>query len=144
MAEKTLVDLETRLDNLFKKAPSLPAEIIGLIVDYGPYLALISGALGLFSILSAGFRLGVFFGPLGLVGLSLVNYYLQIILNIIASVILILSFKPLKEKKYRGWQMLFYLTLIYAVFAIFLFNLGGLVGVILSFYILFQIRGKYS
>lgn len=140
MAKKTLSDLEERLENLFKKVPSLPSEIIGLIVDYGPYLALISGILGILSIL----RFGIFFVPFGLIGLSLVNYYLQIILNIIASIILILSFKPLKEKKYRGWQMLFYLTLIYTVFAIFFFNLGGLVGVILSFYILFQIREKYS
>lgn len=141
MAEKTtLADLEKKLDNLFKKAPSLPVEIISLIIDFGPYLALIGGILGLLSIL----RFGIFFVPFGLVGLPLVNYYLQIIFSIIASIILIISFKPLREKKYRGWQMLFYLTLIYAVFAIFLFNLAGLVGVILSFYILFQIRGKYS
>lgn len=143
MAKKTLSDLEKRLGQIFKNAPNLPSDIKDLIVDYGPYLALIGGIMGLLSGFVFKLYTGVFSPTYALTGLFLWNYYLQTILNLVASVIMIVSFKPLKEKEYRGWQMLFYLTLIYAVFAIFSLSLAGLVGVILSFYLLFQIRGKY-
>jgi hypothetical protein len=141
MVTKSLPDIEDRLNNLFKKAPSLPHEIKNLMVQYGPYLILLGGVLG---ILASGwlnfFIIG--FTP-KLLEVSLINYYLQIILNIIASVILLFAFKPLLEKKQQGWRMLFYLNLLEVVILIFTVNLSGLLISLLGFYLLFQVREKY-
>jgi hypothetical protein len=142
MATKSIDDIEDRLNNLFNKAPSLPYDIKNLIVDYGPYLVLVGGIL---SILSSGllnfFTLGFF--P-KLLEIPLYNYYLQIIFNLIASTILVLAFKLLLKRHRRGWLMLFYISLLEIFMLIFTANLSGVLLCFLSFYLLFQVREKYS
>ncbi len=143
MVPKSLSDFETRLEGMFARLPSLPSDIIQLILLYGPYLVLIGGVL---SIAGSGI-LRIFTGaPLSfdVNGLNTYNYYLLVLLNIIYGVVLVSAFKPLMDRRMRGWRTLFYISLLYAAFSILSLDLLGLIGPLLSFYVLFQIKSRYS
>ena len=142
MAARSFSDLETKLDGFFHLAPPLPADIKDLIVNYGPYLALVGGILGILSSGILNFFI-VGWAP-KMYEFSLYNYYLQVVFNLIAAVILLLAFKPLQNKKLRGWRMLFYLTLLEVILLIFTINVAGLIFCFLSLYLLFQVKDKYS
>jgi len=142
MASDSLSNLETKLDGFFHLAPPLPTDIKDLIVNYGPHLALVGGVLG---ILSSGILNYFIVGwTPKMLEFSIFNYYLQIIFNIIASVILLLSFKPLFNRQYHGWQMIFYLALLEVLLFIVALNIAGLFLLIIMFYLLFQVREKYG
>jgi hypothetical protein len=117
MSTISLNDLESRLEGMFSRIPNLPADIKDIIVEYGPYLILAAGAL---FILTSGIINLYTFGliPRGLLGIALPTYYLTIVFSIIMGIILITSFAPLKRKQRRGWQTLFYFTLIYAMISL--------------------------
>jgi hypothetical protein len=142
MSKSSLSDLETKLVSFFRLVPSLPSNTKNLIVDYGPYFVLIAGIL---AILSSGI-LNLF-----IVGwapktyeFSIYNYYLQIIFDLIAAAVLVLSFKPLQKKQFRGWRILFYLMLLEVVLFIFTINVFGLALCLLTFYLLFQVKERYN
>lgn len=142
MSTTSISDLENRLGNFFSRVPSLPSDIKQLIVDYGPYLVLIGGILTIVSF-SGILNLFLVGSPL-LGGMFLYNYYLWMLYSIISGIVQIVAFKPLRSKKLSGWRMLFYLTLIYSALSVLSLQLLSLLGPLIAFYILFQIKSNYS
>jgi len=135
-------EIEAKLGNFFRLAPSLPKTLKSSIVKYTPYLILITGIL---AILSSGIL--NFFIPAWAPKMdkfSLFNYYLQIVFNLIAATIIFLSFKPLANRQYHGWQMIFYLGLLEVFLSLVTLNIAGLFILTSLFYLLFQIREYYQ
>lgn len=143
MISTTLSNLETRLEALYKKAPSLPAEVKEACVSYAPALMLIGGIL---TLLTSGL-LKLFYYPvppayLGS-GFASYNYYLEIAFNIIAALIMIISYQHLKKRTLKGWRLLFYLTILNLLFALSSLNFINVIGTIVFFYFLFQLKPFY-
>jgi len=154
MTKQTNPDLSASLskldgfleDYLVKKTPAIPKQIKELIVDYGPYLIIVSllfaipSILALFglSTLSSSFRS---FGRLGY-GFNLT---FSTIVWLISLVIEAVALPGLLKKKASAWKLMYYVTLVNAVYSLLTVNIVGfLIGTILSFYILFQIKSYYK
>jgi hypothetical protein len=141
MAKYDLESIEKQIGKFFDQFPPLPENILNLIVIYGPYFVLISGVLGLASLLSL---LNIGFQPVFLMNPSFgVNYYLSLIFSIIISVIFLLSFKPLLKKELKGWRLVFYGLLLSLLPSIIIFSIGNLIVLTIAFYLLFKIKKSY-
>ena len=159
--------IENKLDDLLvKKAPyKLPDNFKKGLVTAMPWLALIGGVLsllgawGVYQLVSwvsnwmgvandLGAAYGYYtgysasFGPL---------LWLSLLLLVVEAVVSFMAFSPLKSHKKRGWDLMYWLSLLNVVYAVvyliaapnimqFIFSL---LGSAIGLYLLFQIRSYY-
>ncbi len=140
--------LEKELAGIFKdKLPAFPEEIKELLVKIAPWLALIGvifGALGFLAAVGVGSFISVGSIGVGAYG-SLWAYWISIIALGVVTVIYILAFSPLRARQRKGWALLYYALLVNLLSSLLTFSIIGLlIGGFLGFWILFQIREKYS
>ena len=144
----SLFKLEETLDlYLIKKAPfQIPGNIKELIVKFGPYLTLIGVVISLPMILVA-LGLGTVLAPLGLMsgaGVGLTGIVGTVVLTV-CLVLEAMALPGLFKRLRKGWNLMFYATLVNALYNLVTFNLGGLIiGTLVSLYILFQIKELYK
>ena len=144
MSKTTVSTIEQTLETTFAKAPSMPDDLKKLIVKYIPILSILGAVFSLLSSGVLGLATTMPYGGLAFYGFAGVNFYLNIILSIVIAIILFRAYGPLKEKKMGGWRSLLYLSLIVGVFNVVLVNVGGIIGAIISLYILFSIKPLYK
>jgi Na+/H+ antiporter NhaC len=148
--EKKMAALESRLAPFFEKAPHLPHGGRKTLVDIAPWLALIFGILGIFTILSGGSFVSMlsfsFFGY----GFGQFSMLISLAAGLIASVLELLAYQPLLKREKKGWNYLFYAIVISAAAAVFSlivgygYGMGGqLLGTLVGLWLLFEIRGEY-
>lgn len=132
-----------------KKAPQLPANIKEIIVKIAPYLAII-GAIVLLPALLLVLGLGSMFGamPYGAYGGAYAPAYtgfgIWTLFTLIILVLHVIAIPGLFKRTSAGWNFMFYATLVSGLQNLLTFNLVGLVlGLIISFYFLFQVRPLY-
>ncbi len=162
--------IENKFEEAFvKKAPfQLPENAKKWIVQYSPYIGLVLGILGLWAALllwraahrvneliegldaftrAYGVNTGVDEARLG------VLFWLSFFALVAQSAVSIIAFPGLKERsKKRGWDLLFYsalFSLVYGVFNAFydksfMSLVSSLIGSVIGFYFLFQIRSYYT
>lgn len=139
--------LERILDlYLNQKAPSLPESWQKFIVKILPWLTLIFFLLSLPAVL-AFVGINTLLSPVSyLQGIATgFNYTLAAVFIIITLALEGLAIPGLFKKIRRGWLLLYYSTLVNALYSLIVFNLVGLVlGTLISLYILFQVRSYYS
>lgn len=140
--------LEQTLDLYFaKKAPALPKGGKEFIVKVAPWLVIIGCVISLPGILTL-FGIGseasnVMMHTVGY-GLGPV-YYVSIILLIGVIVLELLALPGLFNRKKAGWNYVFYATLVSLLSNLIVLNLlGFVVGALISFYFLFQVREYYK
>ena len=148
--QKKMAALENWMAPLFAKAPHLPQSARQILAQIAPWAALIFGILGLVSLLSAGAYLSTllsfFWGGSMMLRLFL---FFEVLVSLIASVLEILAFKPLSARKKKGWNFLFYATALVGLAAlvdlIFRYgsSFGGIIGALIGFWLLFEVRGLY-
>jgi len=142
-------NLMTTLDiYLAKKAPTLPLNIKELLVKFAPWLTIIGVVLSIPAILAV-FGLGALMTSIPYGGYALANsgftYILAIIFLVITTVLRGLAIPGLLAKTKNGWMMLFYSVLVNIVYSILSSDiLGGLLGAVISLYLLFQVREFYK
>lgn len=143
--------LESSLAPLFAKFPHLPVHIRQTLAGFAPWLALIGGILGLLSFVPALFSLlfvsaALPFAPM------MGGWYPMIIISLIctgiSSVLSLLAFKPLSTRRKQGWNLLFYSTTVNAAAAILslIFGsgaIGGIIGAVIGYWLLFEVRELY-
>lgn len=141
-------DLDKVLEKYFlTKAPKMPADIVNLIVQYGPYVLAILLVLSAVSLLSVFGLSSVVMNPLRMFAGPMFGawYQLYLVFTLVILVLQGLSIPGLMKKSMTGWRYMYYAALVSLVQNLVTMNVVGLIiGSALSFYILFQIRSKYA
>lgn len=142
--------LEKTLDEYFgKKAPALPHNIKEIIVKIAPYLAILGVILSLpaiFLLLGLG-SLATVIAPFG--GPSAVTavptMWIGILLLIPGVILEAMAIPGLFARKAVAWKYMFWAQLISVVSPLVQFNIvGALIGAVIGFYILFQVKSFYK
>ena len=109
---KTLVK---PLEEQFAKFPVLPVGAREFIVNITPWVALILGVLAVVGFALSMLGLGAVTmlapataGRVGLTGIWLIPS----IIGLVEGVLWLLAYKPLKSRALRGWNLLFWITLL--------------------------------
>jgi hypothetical protein len=145
---KTIMSqLDTTLElYLVKKAPSLPENIKELIVKYSPYIALVLLALSLPAILFA-LGLGALLSPFAFLGgvSAGVSFSLGTLVLLVVLVLEAMAIPGLFARKVSAWRLVYYATLINAVYSLISLNFSNLIlGTLISLYFLFQVKSYYK
>lgn len=129
------------LEGVFKQAPHLPKNIQDVLVQIAPILALVFGILGLIAGVGV---LGI--SPVGLLGGVEASFMLLAsgAAAIASSVLMLMAYPKLTKHLYGGWVLLFWAEVISAVSGLLSLSIGAVLGVIIGFYLLFEIKGHYK
>lgn len=142
-----LKSLEERLAVYFgEKAPAIPTDIKGLIVNLAPWLTLIFALLSLPAILFV-FGLGSVITPFSFLpgGRAGLSYIVSTVVLATAVVLQFLAVPGLFKRTRQGWSLVYYSALVSVLYNLISLNLAGLIiGGAISFYILFQVREYYK
>ena len=142
-----LAKLESTLDEyLGRKAPSLPANIKELIVNFAPWITIGVIVLGVPALLAV---LGItaYFLPyvywagarLGLI------YYLSLAFLGVTLAIRCLALPGLFSRSIAGWRLIYYSSLLGLVYSLLNYNIvSGLVGTLIGLYVIFQLKSYYK
>lgn len=149
MAE-TKMDVEQYLKTMeewFAKLPPMPTNAREAVVKFAPWLALIFGVLGLMTSLAATGLMAalspfmVLGGGFGLATGGLIGA----VLALAGSVLMLMSYPKLKDRKMAGWRLAFYSEAVAVVSSVVALNLvGAAVSALVGFYILFQVKSYYK
>lgn len=134
-------DLIAALEKFYKQVPNLPDSIREVLVKIAPWLALIFGILGVIAGLGA---LG--FSPVALLGgvdASMI-VLLTGVVSIVASILMLMAYPKLVKKQYKGWELLFWSEVVSVVSAVVTLSIGSVLGILIGFYLLFQIKSYYK
>lgn len=138
--------LEKEMRDLFAKFPAFPDSLVEILVTLAPWGALLGaifGIMGFLSLVGVGSFVSVASVGIGAYG-SLWKMWVSIIGLGIAAVIYLLAFSPLRARKKRGWDLMYYAFLLSMAINIITFNIFALIiGFLLGGWILFQVRPKY-
>lgn len=138
--------LVSTLEGWFKQLPALPANAVDGLVTFSPWIALIFGILGIIGGISS-FGLLSMFAPVAVIGGAAGGFgmgFIAALIWLVSSVLLLLAYPGLKAKKKAGWMMFFWSQIVSAVATILTVSVGGVVGVVIGLYLLFQIKAKYN
>lgn len=133
------------LEDLFAKAPALPANGRELLVTYAPWLSLIFGVL-LVLVSLGGLGVGSTLAPFMIyTGVNPTFLLIASILGIVEGALMVIAFPSLKAKHVRGWNLWFWAEVLAVVSAVVSFNLvGAVLNFIIGFYLLFQVKSLYK
>lgn len=144
----SLKTLESEIEKvvLGKSIPALPDNVKEIIVKLSPWFALISMIILLPVILAA---LGISaialpFSYLG--GLNMgFGYTIGLIFSFGMIALELMAIPGLFKRELRAWRLIFYSTLLSLLQQLLRFDVLGLViGAVISFYFLFQVKSKYT
>jgi hypothetical protein len=138
--------LEEQLEPVFlNKFPAFPENVKEGLAQYGPYVMLVLAVLGVFGLLTA-FGLGTAAIGIGAAAYGGgFNFYVGILFSAAILVMYLMAFTPLKARKRAGWNLIYYALLISVASNLIQLNIiGALIGGVIGFWILFQVREKYA
>lgn len=144
--KKSTKQIPTMMEEWFKKLPPLPANAVETIFKITPILALVFGILGVVLSIS-GLGVLAFIAPLAAIGGATPQFGLGIIATLgwlASSIMMILAYPGLKAGKISGWTMLFWSEMVSVVTAVLGISFGSVIGALIGFYILFQIKSKFK
>lgn len=146
---ETKLPLEKELEPLFlEKFPTFPDEVKEFLVKYGPYLMLIGAILGIFALIGAFGVLGgteVYGIGLSAYGGAGIQFWIGMAITVGVMILYLLAFKPLRERKKEGWNLIYYALLLNLLSSLIQLHIFGVIfGAVIGFWVLFQIRDKYS
>jgi hypothetical protein len=129
---------------LGKKAPALPPGVKSFLVLVAPWLIIISILMALPAVLLLlginAFLPGLFYYQ----AIGSVNFTLVLLIETLALVFNLIALPGLFKKTVSGWTWVYYAVLAQTLASLFSANLaGGIIGLIISMYILFQVRSYY-
>ena len=138
--------LEKEMRDVFAKFPAFPESLVELLVTIAPWLAIIGailGILGFLSLVGVGSFVSVASIGVGAYG-STWQMWVSILGLGIAAVIYLLAFTPLRARRQRGWELLYYAFLLNLFINLITFSIFSLIiGFLIGGWILFQMRPKY-
>jgi hypothetical protein len=138
---KTFTDYINQLDTvlheyLVEKAPAIPQNGKNAIAMVLPWLIIVFFVVALVPILTGGI--------LSIFTLNL-NLMVAMVMSLAIALIEVLAFPYLLKRQMRGWKLLFYACLLSVVQFLLTGNIiGGILGTLLSLYLLYQIKELYK
>ena len=160
--------LESQLNDIFgKQAPKMPDGGKKFFVDWLPVLVMIGAVLRVFGAWALWSAVHITNGYVNLANELSRTYgtgetvstsyltvwvWLALAFTAVQAVLYFMAYNPLKAKAKRGWDLLFYASLLsvaYSVVTLFIHGRGfgslvaGLIGTAIGWWILFQIRPAY-
>lgn len=147
MANQTgsvLDQLESTLQSyLYDKAPHLPSNWQEVLVKFLPYLTILFVVLAI-PVLLAALGVSAFLSPFMMMTGGVGSYSFMMIIFGVSVVLEAMAIPGLFNKSAKSWKLLYWSTLVNALYNFFIFNLVGfVVGGALSLYLLFQIKKYY-
>ena len=149
MSTTNSTDIIDTMGQWFDKFPPLPKNWRDTLARIAPLLSLIFGILGII-VAIGGLGLLTTTSPLAFLGgASSVSSYgtgiLSVLIYLVGSVLLLASYPGLKAKKHKGWKLLFWSEVANLVGGLVsLAILSAIVGALIGFYLIFQIRSYYK
>jgi hypothetical protein len=144
LSQDYMVKIIQVFDNLFSKLPNLPDVIPNFFVTISPWLALLSGVVGIV----AG-PLMALLGLLSLVTLNpliIISYVSSAAIMIVNTFLMFKAFKPLRARSLKGWLYLFWSELLWLINGV-VESLNGeqvwwvlLLSNLIGFYLLFEMK----
>ena len=136
------------LDSIFaKKAPQLPAGVKEFIVKVAPYVVIIGLIFTAFSLVSLLLLIlggGALFAYAAVRG-AMTNLVISLILFIVIGVLEAMAVSGLFHRRAHSWKLMFYAQLVSLLSLLLSLNIVGFIfGGIIGFYILFQVRSRYT
>jgi len=144
--KNVLVQLEEKIVEISKKLPQLPDSLGEFFVKYGPYLMIIGVVMGVVGVLTS-FGLMAAYSPIAgmAYGRSVSHFSLYGLFGLISMVLSAMAIPGLLKRTKKGWNLMFYASLVNAISYLVSMNLGSLIiGTAISWYILFQLRKFYK
>ncbi len=143
---KGSADIIVTMEEWFNKAPSLPTNAKEVIVKITPILSLVFGILGILGALG-GLGALTAFSPFAMMGGY--GYYgggfIAAAIWLVSSVLLLMSYPDTKNRKLKGWNMLFWSEVVNLVGSLVAMSIvSGIIGALIGFYLLFQIKSYYK
>lgn len=141
----SLGGLEETLDLYFgKKAPALPAGVKDFLVSIAPWLTLISLVVSLPAVLAL-IGISSFMMPVAYMAYAAGGtVWVSAAFLVVTIVLQALAIPGLFKRSKQGWNFVFYSALVAVAYnAVSLNLIGGIVGALISFYLLFQLRSHY-
>lgn len=137
--------IDVSLENyLVKKAPPLPENFKETLVKIVPWLALIFGILAIPALLAV-FGLGAVATPfMAFSGARTGLFWISWIIGAAQAVLELMAFRPLKDHKKSGWELMLYSSLLGLLASLTSVSLFGLVVTVITFYLLYQIKSSYK
>jgi len=149
MTKKSSREFIDTMQEWFDKAPALPKNVRQALVNITPWIALIFGILGILGGI-AGLGLLTVFAPFAMFGgaSGITGYgtgFLAEIIWLVASILLLAAFPGTKARKLGGWTLLFWSEVLHLVGSLVAFSfISGIIGAVIAFYLLFQIKPYYK
>lgn len=130
---------------LVDKSPiTLPENIKEILVKIAPYFAIL-GVIVSLPVILAAVGISLFALPFAAVTHTGFNYFFGILFALVTIVFEIILIPGLFGRTKKAWDIMFYFTVVNVILYLISFNLGGLIiGSLISFYFLFQLRSKYT
>lgn len=139
-------DVIKYVEDVYAKLPALPAGAREFVVTITPWLSIIFGLLLVLASLSA-FGVVAVFSPFstyargaGFAGALL----LTAVLGIAQGVLMMVAFPPLRKKAAKGWTLLFWSEVVGLIGSVVSLSVTGVIGALIAFYFLFQIKPYYK
>ena len=146
MAKSTTDNIIDTGAEWYAKLPNLPKGGRDALVSIMPWVAIIGGVVGVVLAI-AGLGILTAFAPLALMvdgGAGIGGGMVHAVILLAASVLLIMAYPGVKSHKEKGWRLLFWSEAVYLISAVISFNLGSVLGSLIGFYIVYQIRSYYK
>jgi hypothetical protein len=149
MSTTKSTDVITITAEWFDKVPPLPKNWRDTLARIAPILSLIFGILGIIVAIS-GLGLLTATSPLAFLGgaQSVSSYgtgILATLIYLVGSILLLAAYPGLKARKYKGWTLLFWSEVANLVGGLVsLAILSAIIGALIGFYLIFQIRSYYK
>lgn len=141
------VSYADKVGDLFKTLPKLPPGVLEFFVKVVPYVAVLLGIIHL--IITPLGVLGTVLSLFTLNPVFVLGMVLSMVVLVVDGVILLMAYSPLQKREFKGWMLLFWAHVFYAISSIIgLVNgpavLFSLIITAVGFYVLFQMRSFYN
>ena len=149
MSTTNSTDVIETMGQWFGKFPPLPKSWRDTLARIAPILSLIFGILGVI-VGIGGLGLLTATSPLAFLGgaQTMSSYgtgIISVVIYLVGSILLLASYPGLKAHKVKGWKLLFWSEAVNLVGGIVsLAILSAIVGALIGFYLIFQIKSYYK
>ncbi len=125
----------------FKTLPHLPKNITEILVQISPWLVLLGLIAEVLGVVNA----------LSWMAANPVFSLIALVISAVSAFLMYSAFTPLKNREMKGWILLFWINLLSAAGSVvsaiggnFSSIVGGVVGILIGLYVLFEMRSFYG